>query len=153
METAYDLLLQTTYPSWLYPVCTGATSIWERWDSLKADGRINTAGDMVSFNHYSYGAVGDFLYRRVCGLEAMEAGYRVFRVQPHPGRLRWAQTGHVSPFGEIRVRWETEGSDFTLSVTVPKGTRAEVILPDGEKRMLDSGDHRILSSLAEAQVE
>ena len=147
-DTAWDLLLQDTYPSWLYPVKVGATSIWERWDSLKADGTINTAGDMVSFNHYSYGAVGDFLYRRVCGLEATEAGYRRFRVAPKPGRLAWAETRHVCPCGEIAVHWELKDNVFKVSVTVPEGTEAEIILPDGTARTFGDGQYQLACDFA-----
>ena len=143
MDTAWDLLLQDTYPSWLYPVRVGATSIWERWDSLKADGTINTAGDMVSFNHYSYGAVGDLLYRRVCGLEALEAGYSRFRIAPYPGRLAWAETRHTSPHGEIAVRWELKDGIFTMNITVPDGTTAETVLPDGTARVLGGGQYQL----------
>ena len=148
MDTAWDLLLQDTYPSWLYPVKVGATSIWERWDSLKADGTINTAGDMVSFNHYSYGAVGDFLYRRVCGLEALEAGYRRFRVAPQPGRLAWAETRHVSPYGEIAVHWELKDGVFKMNVTVPEGTTAEAVLPDGTARTFEGGQYQLSCDFA-----
>ena len=148
MNTAWDLLLQDTYPSWLYPVKVGATSIWERWDSLKADGTINTAGDMVSFNHYSYGAVGDFLYRRVCGLEALEAGYRRFRVAPQPGRLTWAETRHVSPFGEIAVHWELKHEVFKMNITVPEGTTAEAVLPDGRTRTFGCGQYQLSCAFA-----
>ena len=147
-DTAWDLLLQDTYPSWLYPVKVGATSIWERWDSLKADGTINTAGDMVSFNHYSYGAVGDFLYRRVCGLEALEAGYRRFRVAPQPGRLTWAETRHVSPFGEIAVHWELKHEVFKMNITVPEGTTAEAVLPDGRTRTFGCGQYQLSCAFA-----
>ncbi len=143
MNAAYDLLLQDTCPSWLYPVRVGATSIWERWDSLKADGTINTAGDMVSFNHYSYGAVGDFLYRRVCGLEALEAGYRRFRVAPCPGRLAWAETRHVCPHGEIAVHWELKDEVFKMNVTVPAGTEAEIILPNGTSQTFMGGQYQL----------
>ena len=143
MDTAYDLLFQDSYPSWLYPVKTGATSIWERWDSLKADGTINTAGDMVSFNHYSYGAVGDFLYRRVCGLEALEAGYSRFRIAPYPGRLAWAETRHISPHGEIAVRWELKDGIFKMNVTVPNGTTAEILLPDGTGGTFTAGRYQL----------
>ncbi len=142
-DVAYDLLMQDTYPSWLYPVKVGAASIWERWDSLKEDGTINTAGDMVSFNHYSYGAVGDFLYRRVCGLEALEPGYRRFRIAPLPGRLTWAETRHVSPYGEIRVHWELKNGCFTLHAAIPASTEAEVLLPDGTARTLPEGQYQL----------
>ena len=146
MDTAYDLLLQDTYPSWLYPVKTGATSIWERWDSLKPDGSINSAGDMVSFNHYSYGAIGDFLYRRVCGLEAITPGYQHFRIAPKPGGdLTWADTEHKSPYGTIKTRWEIRKEDgvdwFYLKFTIPANTTAEIVLPGGRTEKYGSGSY------------
>src|SRR5690606_337997 len=94
VDEAFDLLLQTTPPSWLYMMEAGGTTIWERWDALRPDGTVNIAdlkegasgeasgGGMVSFNHYAAGAVGDWLYRRVAGLEPIEGGYRRFRVAP-----------------------------------------------------------------------
>lgn len=144
MDVAYDLLLQDTFPSWLYPVKVGATSIWERWDSLKPDGSINSAGDMVSFNHYSYGAVGDFLYRRICGLETISPGYKYFRIAPKPGgNLTWANTEHISPYGMIKVSWEirteAEAKWFYLKFEIPANTTAEVVLPSGKTEIYGSG--------------
>ena len=127
MDVAYDLLLQETFPSWLYPVKAGATSIWERWDSLKPDGTVNGAGDMVSFNHYSYGAVGDFLYRRVAGLEALEAGYKKFAIKPCPGgNLTHARVSHRCPYGEIKAAWRIEDDRVIIDFTVPAGTTAVI---------------------------
>ena len=76
VDVAYRLLLQTQCPSWLYPVTMGATTIWERWDSLRPDGSVNPGG-MTSFNHYALGAVADWLHRRVAGLAPAAPGYRV----------------------------------------------------------------------------
>lgn len=148
MNVAYDVLLQETYPSWLYPVKVGATSIWERWDSLKPDGSINSAGDMVSFNHYSYGAVGDFLYRRVCGLEMTEPGYKRFQIAPNPGGdITWARTTHRCPYGKIEVSWKIEEEDnskwISLDFTVPANTIAEVVLSDGKTKQFGSGIYQM----------
>src|SRR4029453_11106207 len=83
-DVAYRLLLQKECPSWLYPVMQGATTIWERWDAIQPDGSINP-GQMLSFNHYAYGAIGAWLYGTVAGLQIIEPGWRHFRVAPRPG--------------------------------------------------------------------
>ncbi len=168
LETAYRVLLQEDCPSWLYEVKAGATTIWERWDALRPDGTVNlgrlseavtaedpdsasddddddtgTAG-MVSFNHYANGAVGDFLYRRVAGLEALEPGYRRFRVRPMPGaNLSFAKASTRCPYGTVEVAWEVKAGNFTLNVTVPEGTEAEVLLPNGEEQLLGAGRHEL----------
>ena len=143
-DVAYDVLMQKSYPSWLYPVLCGATSMWERWDSLKPDGQVNTEGDMVSFNHYAYGAVGNWMYTRIGGLEMIEAGYRRFRIAPLVGAdLTYAKVKHQSPFGEIVSVWHRQDDSFTLDLTVPKGTTAEVILPDGTKYEYGEGEYSL----------
>ena len=142
VDVAYDLLMQETYPSWLYPVLCGATSIWERWDSLRPDGTVNTEGDMVSFNHYAYGAVGNWLYTRVGGLEMTAPGYKAFRIAPMPGGgLTWAKVSHVSPYGKIIVHWEIKDHEFILNATIPEGTTAEILLPDGSRDTYTAGSY------------
>lgn len=142
VDVAYDLLMQQSYPSWLYPVLCGATSIWERWDSLRPDGTVNTEGDMVSFNHYAYGAVGDWLYTRVGGLEMTAPGYKAFRIAPMPGGgLTWAKVSHVSPYGKIIVHWEIKDHTFTLNATIPEGTTAVILLPDGSRDTYTAGEY------------
>ena len=104
VEEAYRLLLQTENPSWLYPVTMGATTIWERWDSMLPDGTINP-GQMTSFNHYALGAVADWLHRTVAGLAPAEPGYRTVRVAPRPGGgMTWAKATLTTAHGEIRRR-------------------------------------------------
>lgn len=147
-DVAYDLLLQETYPSWLYPVMCGATSIWERWDSLRPDGTVNVdgtgEGNMVSFNHYAYGAVGSWLYSRVAGLEMTAPGYRTFRIAPIPGGgLTHARATHRSPYGEIISEWEIADKVFRLHVVVPEGTEAEIVLPDGTGTVYTAGEYRM----------
>ena len=149
-DVAYRLLLQETLPSWLYPVKMGATTIWERWDSMDPDGSIPENG-MNSFNHYSYGAVGDWMYRWAGGIRETSPGYRTFVVDPHPGgALTFLETSHKSPYGTIRVKWEAEGTRLvSLEVDVPVGTRATVSCPDGEVRTVGSGKYRWISSLSD----
>jgi alpha-L-rhamnosidase len=128
-ELAYRLLLQTGCPSWLYPVAMGATTVWERWDSMLPDGSINP-GQMTSFNHYAFGAVADWLHRRVAGLAPAAPGYRKLMVNPVPDRhLTSAAARHLTPYGEAAVSWERADGRLTLRVTVPVGATATVHVP------------------------
>jgi alpha-L-rhamnosidase len=129
VDTAYQLLLQTECPSWLYPVTMGATTIWERWDSRMPDGRINPSG-MTSFNHYAFGAVADWMHRTVAGLSPGSPGYRRIRIAPRPGGgLTYASAQHETPYGRAAVGWIRDGRRFELTVTVPPGAQAQVELP------------------------
>lgn len=145
-KEAFDLLLSERCPSWLYEVKAGGTTFWERWDALREDGTCNLGegGSMVSFNHYAAGAVGDFLYRRIAGIEAEEGGYRTFTVRPLVGggitRARaWTET----EYGQVLSDWALEGDTFRITVQVPVGSECTLILPGGEKRRLESGTHTI----------
>ncbi|MRG58295.1 Bacterial alpha-L-rhamnosidase [Agromyces sp. CFH 90414] len=134
LDVAYHLLMRTESPSWLYAVVMGATTVWERWDSMLPDGSINP-GEMTSFNHYALGAVADFLHRVVGGIEELEPGYRRVRIAPRPGGgLRRACARHDSPYGAIASAWERIGGWMHLTVTVPAGVTAEVIPPGGDAR-------------------
>jgi alpha-L-rhamnosidase len=142
-DVAYALLLQKECPSWLYPITKGATTIWERWDAIQPDGSINP-GEMLSFNHYAYGAVGAWLYGTVAGLQIVEPGWRRFRVAPRPGGgLEWAEALHESPHGPIAVRWEQRADRLEVEVEVPPGTTADVVLPNGQTAMFEGGRHTI----------
>ncbi|MBO4988744.1 MAG: family 78 glycoside hydrolase catalytic domain [Clostridia bacterium] len=151
-DVAYKMLLNTKCPSWLYEVKVGATTIWERWDGLDENG-VCTIGDdgtggMISFNHYAFGAVGDFLYRRVVGIEAKEGGYKTFRVEPLVGGdLDFAKGSVITAYGKIESEWKKDGDRFTLTVIVPVGTKAEVILPSRETEILESGTHTLSCNL------
>ncbi|WP_329537621.1 glycoside hydrolase family 78 protein (plasmid) [Streptomyces sp. NBC_01450] len=130
-QLAYRMLLEKGCPSWLYPVTMGATTIWERWDSMLPDGTVNP-GEMTSFNHYALGAVADWLHRTVAGLAAAEPGWRRLRIAPVPGGdLTWAKTAHDTPYGRAEARWRIEGDTLVVEAVVPPNTRAEVQLPDG----------------------
>jgi alpha-L-rhamnosidase len=109
----------------------GATTVWERWDSMLPDGSINP-GMMTSFNHYAFGAVAEWLHSTVAGLAAAEPGYRTLWIAPKPGPgVTCAAATHETPFGPAAVSWRLDGSDFQLEVTVPPNTKAGVELPDG----------------------
>ena len=154
INEAYDLLLQDTVPSWLYEVKAGGTSIWERWDALRPDGTVNlgkdpgsglinaVGGGMVSFNHYANGAVGDGLYRRVAGLEAIEPGYKKFKVAPLVGGgLTSVSCFKKLSSGTIKINWNFENGVFVLSINVPFNTSAVITLPDGKSFEVSSGKY------------
>ena len=151
VATAYELLLQRENPSWLYPVTMGATTIWERWDSMLPDGSINP-GDMTSFNHYAFGAVADWLHRAVAGLAPAAPGYRRQRIAPRPGPgITSAAATHETPYGRAEVAWTLDGgTSFAVDVTVPPNTTAEVVLPDGSAPVeVGSGRHSFSCSISE----
>ena len=131
LDVAYDLLLQDSYPSWLYPVTQGATTIWERWDGQRPDGSFQSPG-MNSFNHYAYGAVGDWMYQTVAGLDADpdRPGYKHVRIQPQPGGgLTSARAALETMYGRAESRWELADGQFTLHVGIPPNATATVLIP------------------------
>ncbi len=153
LDTAYQLLGQRSCPSWLYPVTMGATTIWERWDSLLPDGSVNP-GEMTSFNHYALGAVADFMHRVVAGLAPVEPGYRTFRVAPRPGGgLTHASARHLTPFGLAEVSWRRDGERLEVDVLVPVGTTAVVDLPGGTTGELSPGEHRLSGDVRAADQD
>lgn len=128
--TAYDMLLERECPSWLYAVDQGATTIWERWDSLLPDGSVNP-GNMTSFNHYALGAVASWLHRRVAGLAPEEPGYRVIRFAPQlDGPITSARARHHTPYGPASISWELIGDRTRVEVDleVPPGTTGHLVL-------------------------
>lgn len=144
-ETAFRLLMTRECPSWLYPVTMGATTIWERWDSMLPDGSVNP-GEMTSFNHYALGAVADWMHRTIGGLAPAAPGYRKLAFRPRPGGgLTGAQARHITPYGAAVCRWRVEAGRISVEVEVPPNTTASVSLPgkpDGEMFEVGSGRHR-----------
>lgn len=145
LDAAERLLLQTECPSWLYPVTQGATTVWERWDSLLPDGSVNP-GEMTSFNHYALGAVADWLHRTVAGLAPAAPGYRRIRIAPRPlSALDHAAARHITPYGEASVAWRRDGDLLRITAVVPPGVTAELDLPgtpDGDvPATVGSGAH------------
>ena len=141
LEVATRLLLQTENPSWLYPVTMGATTVWERWDSMLEDGSINP-GEMTSFNHYALGAVADWLHRSVAGLAPAEPGYRTLSIRPQPlDGLDHATATLITGYGTATAGWRREGSNVVVEAVVPANTDAEVTLPDGSRHVVGSGTH------------
>lgn len=145
-DTAFKMLTNTKCPSWLYEVKQGATTIWERWDGLDEKGQCPIGDDgtdiMISYNHYASGAVGDFLYKRVAGIEAITPGYETFRVKPIiGGGLTWAKGTVRTPFGDIKASWNISNNVFELSVSVPVGCQCMVCMPDNEEKTIGSGEY------------
>ncbi|MGK9149134.1 glycoside hydrolase family 78 protein [Plantibacter flavus] len=141
LDEAYLQLLQDGNPSWLYPVSMGATTIWERWDSMLPDGSVNP-GDMTSFNHYALGAVADWLHRVVAGLAPAAPGYRAIRFEPRPGGgFTSAGATHLTPYGEASVDWSIADATLSTTVTVPFGTTAVVALPGLPEVEVGPGTH------------
>ncbi len=152
VDDAYHLLMRRECPSWLYPVTMGATTVWERWDSLLPDGTVNP-GDMTSFNHYALGAVADWLHRTVAGLAPAAPGYRRILVRPLPGGgLRHARAALRTPYGRAQVRWQRSGGRLDLEVLVPVGATATVVLPDepGGEIEVGAGRHHFACAFRDA---
>jgi alpha-L-rhamnosidase len=142
-DVAYDLLLQETYPSWLYPVKMGATTIWERWDGQKTDSTFQDPG-MNSFNHYAYGAIGDWMYRVSAGIEAAKPGYRHILIQPHPSpKLSYSKASFESPYGTVASGWERKDGKIFVTVRIPANTKATINLPVGDASMVTEGGNKI----------
>ncbi len=128
-DLAYELLLQESYPSWLYPVKMGATTIWERWDGQKTDSTFQDPG-MNSFNHYAYGAIGDWMYRVSAGLETIGAGYKHILIQPHPtNKLTYSKATFKSSYGDIASGWERKDKKIVINVSIPANTYATIVIP------------------------
>lgn len=150
-DLAFMLLNRKKYPSWLYPVTQGATTIWERWDGQKPDGTFQDVG-MNSFNHYAYGAIGEWLYTYVAGIniDPKQPGYKHILLSPHPGgELTNAEADFESVYGKIKSSWNLDGNDMVYEITVPANTTATVTLPgakadqvtmNGKAASVKSGD-------------
>lgn len=130
-ETAVKLLLQESYPGWLYSVSKGATTIWEHWDSIKSDGSF-WSDDMNSFNHYAYGAIGDWMYRKIAGLDMNTSvpAFKCIHIEPMFGMnsLTYAKAAHISLYGRIESGWQVNKGQIQVKVRIPANTTAEVIL-------------------------
>ena len=129
LEDAYKLLLEESCPSWLYPVTMGATTVWERWDSMLPDGTINP-GEMTSFNHYALGAVADWLHRVVGGISALSPGYAELLIAPQPGGdLTEVETSLDTLHGRVAVHWSIAGDSLKVQTDIPEGVGGILRLP------------------------
>ena len=136
-DVAYELLLNKKIPSWLYPISMGATTIWERWNSMLPNGMVNS-NSMVSFNHYAYGAIGDWLYRWAAGLQEAAPGFREIRIKPYLNdHFTSMKAEQRTPYGLASSGWTKEGDALTLTVEIPANTTAEVYVPSAAA---DKGD-------------
>ncbi len=131
LDLAYEVVESETWPSWLYTVKMGATTMWERWDSIRPNGSFGNVS-MNSFNHYAYGAIGDWLYQVVAGIDVDPAspGYKRAIIAPQPGgSLTWARAKHESLYGTVASAWQRGEGKFTLDVVIPPNTEGVVRLP------------------------
>jgi alpha-L-rhamnosidase len=152
-SVAYNLLLQETYPSWLYPVKMGATTIWERWDGIKPDSTFETPS-MNSFNHYSYGAIGDWMYRAVAGIDtyADAPGYKHIKIMPHVGgNLTYVNADLKTYYGTVSSHWKIENGKLQLDVEIPANTTATVYVPAKSADEITEGGNA-LSSLRDIKI-
>jgi len=150
VSTAYDLILERECPSWLYQVEQGATTVWERWDSLLPDGTVNP-GQMTSFNHYALGAVADWMHRVIAGLAPDAPGYRRIRFAPRPGGgLTSASARQLTAYGEAAISWRIADGRLHVEVIVPVGAEAVLDLEGSPEETLSPGTH---TRLIEIPVE
>jgi alpha-L-rhamnosidase len=152
-DVAYELLLQESYPSWLYPVKKGATTIWERWNGIRPDGNFETP-TMNSFNHYAYGAIGDWMYRVMVGLDTDEdgPGYKKIRIKPHiGGGFTNAGVSYQTLYGQVHAGWKTENGVLMVDATIPANTTATVYLPAAAADGITEGG-KPLPAVKEIQV-
>ena len=141
-EDFYKMLSQTSVPSWLYQVVQNATTTWERWDSLLADGSVNNGG-MTSFNHYAFGSVADWMHTVIGGIGTAEPGWKKITFAPIPGGdVTSAKAKFLSPYGEVSSSWSVTNTGFHLDIRVPPNTKGYVILPGASHHILvGSGKH------------
>lgn len=151
-DVAYKLLESRRFPSWIYSIHQGATTIWERWDGYVKGRGFQNVG-MNSFNHYAIGAVGEWMYRSILGINADSAGYKHFTIKPRlGGSLTWANGSYQSIAGKIAVDWKVDKGTFRLAVQIPANTTATVFLPSGKpisengQRITGSTDIRIVET-------
>ncbi|MBP6589982.1 MAG: family 78 glycoside hydrolase catalytic domain [Chitinophagaceae bacterium] len=141
-DLAYTLLMQKTYPSWLYPVTKGATTIWERWDGIRTNGDFQ-AITMNSFNHYAYGAIGDWMYRVMVGLDIEEGAiaYKQIRIRPYlSSKFTHASASYETLYGKLSTGWRIEGGQLVLSAEIPVNTTASIYIPvAGDQAVLENG--------------
>jgi alpha-L-rhamnosidase len=142
-DLAFALLEQKTYPSWLYPITQGATTMWERWNAYTHEHGFGDAA-MNSYNHYAYGAVGDWMYGTLAGIDLMPGAtaFKHIHIRPHVGgSLTHAKATLRSPYGTIQSGWRREGDRTTFDIVIPANTDATISLPDGSTRRVGSGNY------------
>lgn len=140
-DLAMRLLLNEDYPSWGFEIRMGATTMWERWNTIRADGEFGPV-DMNSFNHYAYGAVADWMFGHLGGVQIIEAGYKKSRIAPlvQPSGLSNARCSLRTPFGPLLSQWQLVAGELRISVTVPVNTTAEVVIPASSREGVREGN-------------
>ena len=147
LEEAYQMLLREKKRSWLYPITVGATTIWERWEAIHEDGSISAGGlengaegsepGMISFNHYAYGAVVDWIERYVGGISPLSAGYQSTAISPRPtAKLTHSNSWLDTGYGRVVLDWAVDGGNFAAKLVVPFGVTAVLDLPAGEASVI-----------------
>jgi alpha-L-rhamnosidase len=152
---ACSLAMKQDYPSWLYPITKGATTMWEHWDGIKPDGSF-WSPDMNSFNHYAYGSIGDWLYRDILGIapDASSPGFKNAIVNPMPcGPFSEARGALATQYGELSVAWKLQGGQFEMELAVPENTTAAVTLPGAPKRGVTEGGKRLKDAEGISDIE
>ena len=140
-DTACRILMNNGYPGWLYEVDMGATTVWERWNSLMPDGTPNPDG-MNSYNHYAYGSVMEFVYRRIAGIETAEAGFETIRIAPNPCKgFDCVKAEYESVRGKIISGYEQRDGKIKFMAEIPNGTQAEIVLPNEQPIMVTGGKY------------
>ena len=152
-ETARKVLLNNGFPGWLYEVDMGATTIWERWNSLMPDGTPNPDG-MNSYNHYAYGSVMEFVYRRIAGIEAKEAGFAKIKVAPHPVKgLPKLYAEYESVRGKIVSEYWQKDGKIEYVIEIPGQIEAEIVLPNEAPVLVRGGRHTFVRDSEELYCE
>lgn len=158
-DIAYELLIRDKYPSWLYPITKGATTIWERWDGIRPDGSFQNVA-MNSFNHYAYGAIGDWMYRKIAGInsDVTQPGYKHIVISPEiGGGLTSAMASLETLYGTVKSEWKIIGKEIELNIQIPVNTTATVHLPfSPKKEVLESGNslknHKYINVVGERKL-
>jgi len=147
-ENAYHLFFNEDYPSWLYPVSKGATTIWERWNSVGPDGLVSDTG-MNSLNHYAYGSIAEWMYRDMCGINPVESapGYKKILLKPEPNkRLEFANAQVNTAMGLVKCGWKyNDDGTVTIEAEIPFNTEAEIVLPCGQRKTLEAGQYSFMA--------
>lgn len=154
LDLAYQLLTREEFPSWLYPITRGATTIWERWDGIRTDGSLQDPA-MNSFNHYAYGSVGEWMYSVMGGIaiDPSAPGYRRVLIRPQPGGgLTHVAASHESMYGWIRCSWTIECDAIAISLEMPPNSCATVYLPDARIGQVTESDLSIMDSVGIANI-
>ena len=154
IDLMYEILFKETYPSWFYSINQGATTMWERWNSYSHEDGFGNAG-MNSFNHYAYGAIGQWMYERIAGISILEPGYKKIHIVPEPGGpLTSARGTCESPYGRILSEWQLRNNEFRLHVIIPPNTTAEIVTPEiaGDDIMIARKKIAAIKGVTEAKI-